>query len=330
MRVLVLTLAAAGAFAQERTLGVQCSCDPPGTHRPAGFNCAALCAPQSGGGDSFSAQMTMFNSIVTGMMDGIQQAHIQAMRGKLEQERIRREIEAESRRQRKARDEEFERRRKDARQRERRRLMEEKAEAEAQLKGPASAGAFSLKDDSPDVSAEPRLEAPKKSMLDDALALLRRAELAEAEADRAVARGGAPEPGSESLRTQARILDCSMGEVYQAAEAMGPGGREYAAELRRDMEDVKKRLPIGKPPGEGRGGVDLTLNHAEGGARLTTHVLVSLERETGNTLVDVAYSITRPGARERGGHSTALLNPSGSIERREAAPAVMKCLETGR
>lgn len=146
-----------GGTARARTYGVQCSCDPPGTFRPPGFDCAALCSGGSSGtvvpGGGLSAQdrflLGLFGLVVNSMS------------------RQTAADEAEAARQRAAR---IEAQRREAlrQQAERRRFLQEKAQAEAKLKGPAAPDSFELKDD------EPPVPPAAPSILKEAQELLRR------------------------------------------------------------------------------------------------------------------------------------------------------------
>lgn len=175
------------ARGQTVTRGVQCSCDPPGTYRPPGYDCASHCAPRSapspGGGPglSFEQQVvgTMFGSLLQGMMQpapsgpsAAQRAAQAQYEAELRQRQIRQRYAEEDRRR---------------RNKERERFEQGKTEAQAQLKGDAAPASFELKDgdEEPKPSAADKPKGP--SVLDEALKLLRKAEAADREAAQALA-----------------------------------------------------------------------------------------------------------------------------------------------
>lgn len=181
LRLLVLL----GSFASaERTLSVQCSCDAPGTPRPPTFDCASHCAPAAG---AVGADMAVFNAVLNATMQGFfaprHDERAEEERREAEKSRLHRETVEDVDRERRERDGEFERRRAEAREAARRRAGQDGAAAAGELKDDAPAGELALKDEP--AGGPTRREV--KSVLPQALELLRKAQEADADAERGLA-----------------------------------------------------------------------------------------------------------------------------------------------
>ena len=163
--------------AEERTVGVQCSCDPPGTYRPAGFDCRGHCTHSSGGGTAAppagpSIQQQVVTTAVGAFMQGFMSAALApppppdpAVEAALEQQRA----EAERQRQ------EALRRAQEEQERRHKELM-------SGLKDVYNGPELAMKNELP-----PPLKPAEPSIIAEAEELLRRCTAADEAADRALA-----------------------------------------------------------------------------------------------------------------------------------------------
>lgn len=190
LAVLVM-LGVARTQAGETTRGVQCSCDPPGTYRPPGSDCAALCAPSTrpaagaAAAPAMSLEQQAVGVMLGSFLQGLTQPSVRS--GPTPAQRAA-EANREAEIQRRRIQEGFAQKERRRRERERARFAEDKAESETLLKGSEAAASLELKDEESVSGAwdqEKPLE-PGLSVLDEALELLRRAKESDRRAVRAL------------------------------------------------------------------------------------------------------------------------------------------------
>lgn len=142
--------------------------------------------------------------------------------------------------------------------------------------------------------------------------------------------------GGVDMERLARIwslaLDCSLSEVYEGADALGPAGTAFKLRMQSDLRELKKNLPNGQP----REGADayelLSLHRSEvldggDGSQFVVHALVSRDRASGRTAVDVSYSAGKAKGKPRDGRSVINFNRYGEIDCQEVTPAAAACLK---
>lgn len=142
--------------------------------------------------------------------------------------------------------------------------------------------------------------------------------------------------GAVDMERLARIwslaLDCSMSEVYESADALGPAGTAFKLRMQSDLRELKKNLPTAQPR-EGSDAYELLSLHRsevlEGGdgSQFVVRALVSRDRASGRTAVDVSYSAGKAKGKAREGRSVIHLNRTGEIDCQEVTPAAAACLK---
>jgi len=141
-----------------------------------------------------------------------------------------------------------------------------------------------------------------------------------------------------SLKNQVRTIECALGEVYQAADALGHDGMEYSNDVSKQAMAAYKHLP--EIPQDGAKNTYDVIDFSDDSMKsvhnaqsnkpldtqLVTRVLVSREGETGNTHIIVDHSVYKDGKKISEGQSTAILNSLGDVECQDVTSATAKCM----
>jgi hypothetical protein len=142
--------------------------------------------------------------------------------------------------------------------------------------------------------------------------------------------------GAVDMERLARIwslaLDCSLSEVYESADALGPAGTAFKLRVQSDLRELKKNLPTVQPRDSSDAYELLSLHRSEvleggDGSQFVVHALVSRDRASGRTAVDVSYSAGKTKGRARDGRSVIHINRYGEIDCQEVTPAAAACLK---
>jgi len=139
-------------------------------------------------------------------------------------------------------------------------------------------------------------------------------------------------PVFSPLQKKTGTIDCAMVEIYEAAAALGPQGREFGKDL---LRDVRRRVEGGlskpAPPGEDETFdiVAVTHDSQEAGARadsqMVVDVLVSGNRKTGDVYFHTEYHLSKSGAATTEGQSTVIFDSAGNVNCQEVSSAMARC-----
>jgi hypothetical protein len=135
-----------------------------------------------------------------------------------------------------------------------------------------------------------------------------------------------------AARRQAKAIDCAMSEVYQAAQALGSAGPEFAEGLRQDIRTAQAALARRPPSGEILSftvldpSQDYMRKGPEGEIQMVAHVGIVRDEYLGEVHVSINYSLTKNGQEQSSGDSLIHLHRTGALLENRVSPMTSRCL----
>jgi len=141
-----------------------------------------------------------------------------------------------------------------------------------------------------------------------------------------------PPKGPTNSKNPALALDCAMADVYEAAASLGAGGKRFANRLRLQVLHAKREMSTN--PSDRSSNtcdiVDFSRNSMDDGIQGPSQLVVSARsthvRETGQTVVNVLYTLSNGKEKAREGQDVIVLNSSGGVDCQQATPAAARCV----